>query len=82
MQITPALIKRAQSERDDVWSFGNRILYSMCAENPRHIHIGTVAGKVWLIDRSYAAAAERRTVPTEMAGASRQGAREGLLISR
>lgn len=39
----------------------------MCEEHPRHIQVGTVAGKVWLIGRSYAAAVERRTVP---AGAS------------
>jgi hypothetical protein len=37
----------------------------MCEEHPRHIEVGTVAGKVWLIGRSYAAAVERRIIPAE-----------------
>lgn len=40
-------------------SFGNVILYKMCAERPRHTELDTIASKVWLIGRSYAAAIER-----------------------
>lgn len=42
------------------WEFGNRILYKMCEENPLHNEEDVVAGKIWLIGRSYAAAIERR----------------------
>ena len=40
-------------------SFGNTILYKMCAERPEHNELDTVASKVWIIGRSYAAAIER-----------------------
>lgn len=40
-------------------SFGNVILYRMCRERPKHVHLDTIASKVWLIGRSYAAAIER-----------------------
>lgn len=42
------------------WSFGNKILYDMCRENPDHTCPEVIIGKVWLIGRSYAAAIERR----------------------
>lgn len=45
------------------WDFGNGILYQMCKENPKHDDEDIVAGKIWLIGRSYAAAIERRKDP-------------------
>lgn len=45
---------------DDPWQFGNDTLYSMCRENPLHTNNDVIAGKLWLIGRSYAAALERR----------------------
>lgn len=45
---------------DDPWQFGNDILYGMCRENPLHTNSDVIAGKLWLIGRSYAAALERR----------------------
>jgi hypothetical protein len=46
-------------ENDIAGSYGNQILYNMCAERPMHTHLDTIASKVWLIGRSYAAAIER-----------------------
>ena len=40
-------------------SFGNTVLYEMCAKQPKHTELDTIASKVWLIGRSYAAAIER-----------------------
>ena len=39
---------------------GNKVLYNMCKENIEHIDEDTIASKIWLIGRSYAAALERR----------------------
>lgn len=63
MNITSAQIARARASAEDVWTFGNRVLYRMCEENPDHTEVGTVAGKVRLIGRSYAVAVERRVIP-------------------
>lgn len=42
------------------WTFGNKILYDMCSQNPSHSDADIIVGKLWLIGRSYAAAIERR----------------------
>ncbi|MDP9353058.1 MAG: hypothetical protein M3P51_16170, partial [Chloroflexota bacterium] len=65
MRVTPAQVARAQSGAADVWTFGNRILYRMCEEHPAHKEVSVVAGKIWLIGRSYAAAVERRAIPAD-----------------
>lgn len=51
-------ITRSKDERKR-WEFGNEILYRMCRENPFHNDPDIIAGKIWLIGRSYAAAIER-----------------------
>jgi len=50
---------------DTRWSFGNQILYNMCAENPLHNDADVIVGKIWIIGRSYAAAIERRKTNTD-----------------
>jgi hypothetical protein len=40
-------------------SFGDMVLYKMCAKEPKHTELDIIASKVWLIGRSYAAAIER-----------------------
>lgn len=42
------------------WEYGNTVLYRMCEEEPEHKQIDVIAGKIWLIGRSYASAIERR----------------------
>lgn len=49
-----------QAERNNMWDFGNNILYTMCQENPKHEKEDIIIGKIWLIGRSYSAAIERR----------------------
>lgn len=55
-------LKEIKKEQSDIWSFGNKILYNMCSENPLHNKKEIVAGKVLLIGRSYAAALERARI--------------------
>ena len=43
--------------------FGNMILYRMCEENIKHESVEKVAGKLWLISRSYAVSPQRRKRP-------------------
>ncbi len=64
MRLHPSQIERAQSDATDVWTFGNRMLYRMCQEYPAHEEVSVVAGKMLLIGRSYAAAVERRVIPS------------------
>jgi hypothetical protein len=44
---------------DPTWDIGNRALYALCREFPRHERAPEIVAKVWLIGRSYAAAIER-----------------------
>jgi len=44
----------------DCINFGDKILYEMCKNNPKHESKDIIIGKIWLIGRSYAAAIERR----------------------
>jgi len=46
-------------ESDVRVSYGNEILYRMCSERPDHKDRDTVASKIWIIGRAYAAAIER-----------------------
>lgn len=50
----------------EIWSFGNNILYKMCKDNPKHNEPDKIAGKLWIIGRSYAAAIERRKANREV----------------
>ena len=54
------LYKKFSTKNDSKWTFGNKILYKMCEENPKHTDPDVIVGKIWLIGRSYAAAIERR----------------------
>lgn len=42
------------------WDFGNKILYEMCRNHPRHTDESEIAGKIWLIGRAYSATIERQ----------------------
>lgn len=42
------------------WQFGNKVLYDMCENNPKHNNEDIIVGKLWIIGRTYAAAIERR----------------------
>ena len=53
------LLEDYTKKQKNLWTFGNKILYNMCSENPLHKDKTVVAGKVWLIGRSYAASLER-----------------------
>ena len=44
------------------WDFGNKVLYNMCKKNLYHNDPDIIVGKVWIIERSYAAAIERRKI--------------------
>src|SRR4051812_44925252 len=46
--------------RRDFGAIGNRVLYNLCAQNPRHSLPEAIGAKVLLIGRTYAAAIERR----------------------
>lgn len=48
------------NDRDAAWGFGNAVLYRMCLHDaPSHRDKDEIAGKLWLIGRSYAASPER-----------------------
>jgi hypothetical protein len=49
----------ARAIDDPTWEIGNRALYALCQEFPRHERAPEILAKVWLIGRSYAAAIER-----------------------
>lgn len=55
---TQDLVKIAKKE--DVWVFGNQVLYDLCKSFPNHKTPEEIVAKIWLIGRSYAAAIERR----------------------
>ena len=56
--ITKEQIQKATNE--NIWNFGNKILYDMCESKPFHKDTDAIVGKIWLIGRSYSAAVERR----------------------
>lgn len=45
---------------NNVWDYGNKILYKMCNDNFEHTKYEYILAKVLFIDRIYAAAIERR----------------------
>lgn len=51
------MLKKACDKND--WTFGNKILYDLCAKYPNHTDKAQVIAKIWLIGRGYAAAIER-----------------------
>lgn len=53
---------------DDVWGYGNSILYDMCENAPRHDRDDVIVAKIWLIGRSYSAAVERRKTKDGLSG--------------
>lgn len=55
---TKAQVRRAKNLSP--WEIGNRVLYKMCEDHPRHRRPDDVIAKIWLIGRAYAAAIERR----------------------
>ncbi|TVR84638.1 MAG: hypothetical protein EA412_00265 [Chitinophagaceae bacterium] len=58
-QLTTELIEACKKS---IWSFGNGVLYKLCAENFYHTEDEQILAKVWLIGRAYAAAIERRKI--------------------
>lgn len=60
MEIDLSQINQATSTENDIWAFGNNVLYRMCREYPKHDSPDIIVAKIWLIGRSYAAAIERR----------------------
>jgi hypothetical protein len=46
--------------RPSPWDLGNKALYSLCEDHPKHDSNEAIIAKVWLIGRAYAAAIERR----------------------
>ncbi len=58
VEVTEKML--AQSREKTHETFGNEILYEMCAKNPRHTDPCVIASKMWLIGRAYSAAIERR----------------------
>ena len=56
--LTKKIVLNAISE--NVWDFGNSVLYDLCKKHPRHIEDPVIIAKIWLIGRSYATAIERR----------------------
>ena len=53
---------------NDYSGWGNEVLYRMCAERTGHGCIDTVADKLWLIGRSYAASVDRQQIEKQPNG--------------
>ena len=45
---------------DDYSGYGNKVLYQMCKDAPKHVSIDEISGKIWIIGRSYSASIERK----------------------
>ena len=45
---------------DDYSGYGNKVLYRMCKDAPKHTDIDEIIGKIWIIGRSYSASIERK----------------------
>lgn len=46
---------------DDYSDYGNKVLYRMCEESPKHDNIDKIIGKIWIIGTSYSASIECKT---------------------
>lgn len=55
-----SLEKIEKAMQNNVWHFGNEILYTMCRENFEHTNDEHILAKILFIGRIYAAAIERR----------------------
>lgn len=55
-----SLDKIQKAKQNNVWHFGNEILYKMCRENFEHTNDEPILAKILFIGRIYAAAIERR----------------------
>jgi hypothetical protein len=64
--ITNKRIERAT--QPGLWDFGNKVLYDLCKNHPKHDDSGLIIAKIWLIGRSYAAAIERRRANLDKPG--------------
>ncbi len=64
--ITSDEIQKA--EKREGFDVGNKILYNMCREYPKHTDEEQIIGKIWLIGRAYAAAIERCPKPITYPG--------------
>jgi len=53
------------SQKENVWSLGNLVLYDLCKNHPFHKTNEEIIAKIWLIGRSYAASIERRKTNDE-----------------
>jgi hypothetical protein len=49
----------SKPRRENAGGYGNKILYRMCEEQPKHKSINIISSKLWIIGRAYAAAIER-----------------------
>ena len=66
IQITKQLVDGAQ--RGTPWDVGNKVLYDLCRQYPKHDQVDQIVAKIWLIGRAYAAAIERRKEKTDFSG--------------
>jgi hypothetical protein len=66
-ELTAEFIQAALDEYR-VWDLGNDVLYALCADHPGHTAADAIIAKMWLIGRSYAAAAERRHIEDNLSG--------------
>lgn len=61
MNIQPTKKQLDKAKEENVWTFGNNILYDLCKDNFKHSEDKHILTKVLFIGRIYAAAVERRT---------------------
>jgi hypothetical protein len=69
-QLTESLAADMPAPDRINWEWANKVLYRMCQDEPLHKSRDVVAGKLWLIGRSYSAQIER--------GAGHKGGSETL----
>ncbi|WP_343583416.1 hypothetical protein [Herbaspirillum sp.] len=57
-------LRKLVSKIENYWGpvIGNKVLYDLCKNNPRHEGVDEIHAKIWLIGRSYAASIERRKI--------------------
>lgn len=70
----------AHLDEMDIWCWGNEVLYRMCREEPGHTRLDVIAGKVWLIGRTYSAEIERKAGNHIEAGQNFYAARVAPMI--
>ena len=60
MNKQPTKKQLDKAKEENVWTFGNKILYDLCKDNFKHTEDKHILTKVLFIGRIYAAAVERR----------------------